>query len=194
MATPVVSQRTREWLLRAVRLLVIGVVALLSFYAFLERERLAEWATLGYLGVFVVNLIGNATVLVPVPSPLATIVGATIYHPLLVGLVSGTGAAIGEMSAYLTGRAGSFTVENRRLYQYLEARMRRHPWLVIFIFAFVPNPFVDLTGLLAGAFRLPVRYYFPVMWLGKLLKGCLLAYLSIGALSHLTAAFPWVAP
>ncbi|MHA2163037.1 MAG: hypothetical protein ACXABF_11495, partial [Candidatus Thorarchaeota archaeon] len=70
---------------------------------------------IGYPGTFVVSFIGNATVLFPFPYfgvpfvlggllvPDAT---AFAFDPWIVGLLSGVGAAIGEMTGYAIGYGG----------------------------------------------------------------------------------------
>jgi len=41
---------------------------------FIFRDRIAELASYGYLGLFVVSVVGNATVLLPMPSLVATFI------------------------------------------------------------------------------------------------------------------------
>ena len=177
--------QSKEKIARVYQVAVIVIVVIASVYIFLIRDQLVKWSTYGYIGIFAINMIGSASVLVPVPSPLASIVGASIYNPMWVGIVSGLGAAIGEMSSYFTGRVGTFIVEDSRLYKWMEMAMLRFQWPVIFLLAFIPNPFFDLTGMLAGLLRIPIKYYFPVMLIGKLCKFILLAYIAAGTLSFL---------
>ena len=64
----------------------------------------------GLLGLFIASIVGNATILFPMPIDLFVVgYGAIAQAPLqvlVVGLVSGAGAAIGEMSAYIIGYLG----------------------------------------------------------------------------------------
>ncbi len=62
----------------------------------------------GYSGAFAVSFLGNATILVPFPYVVVPfILGADMgYDPWFVGLVSGVGAAMGEMTGYFAGYYG----------------------------------------------------------------------------------------
>ena len=60
---------------------------------FLFRDRLAHFAAYGYPGVFLVSLLGNATVILPAPSLAAVFAMGAVLNPVLVGLVAGVGEA-----------------------------------------------------------------------------------------------------
>jgi membrane protein YqaA with SNARE-associated domain len=149
----------------------------LSLLIFVYRERLAEFSSYGYLGLFVISVVGNATVLLPVPSLAATFLSGGVLSPLLVGIVSGAGMAIGELSGYLAGYGGGAIIEtkDRARYYRLEGWMRRNGSLTIFVLSAIPNPIFDLAGVAAGALRFPVWRFLLVCFLGKTLKGVLLA-------------------
>ena len=57
----------------------------------------------GYIGVFLASLIGNATIILPLPTLFVIFVAGSILSPFWVGIAGGIGAAIGEMTAYLLG-------------------------------------------------------------------------------------------
>jgi membrane protein YqaA with SNARE-associated domain len=150
----------------------------ISVLIFLYRDRVAEFASYGYLGLFLVSVVGNATILLPVPSLAATFVAGGILNPLLVGVVSGAGMAIGELSGYLAGYGGSaiIAVEDQGRYQRLESWMRRYGALTIFVLSVIPNPLFDLAGIAAGALHYPVWRFLLVCFLGKTVKGLVLAF------------------
>ena len=66
----------------------------ISVLIFIFRDYLAKLSSYGYLGIFLINLIGSATILIPTPALVATFVGGSIYNPLLVGILSGIGACL----------------------------------------------------------------------------------------------------
>ena len=71
----------------------IAVVVLLIRYASFV-EGLGEW---GYAGVFLLQLINSATVvLLPVPGHAVIFAVSGTLNPLLIGLVGAIGAALGE--------------------------------------------------------------------------------------------------
>ena len=68
-----------------------------------------EWAETtvgawGYLGLFVINLIGSATIIFPVPAFVVVFAMGAVLNPWLVGIVSGAGCALGELTGYAIGR------------------------------------------------------------------------------------------
>ena len=165
------------------RLLWWRVVALLfalaiSVLIFLYRDRVAKLASYGYLGLFVISVVGNATVLLPMPSLVATFITGGVLNPWLVGIVSGAGMAVGELSGYLAGYGGGAIIEaeNRGRYQRLESWMRRHGALTIFVLSVIPNPLFDLAGIAAGALHYPVWRFLLFCFLGKTVKGLVLAF------------------
>jgi membrane protein YqaA with SNARE-associated domain len=171
--------RTRDGVPRVWWRVVALLFALtISVLVFAFRDQVAKFASYGYLGLFFVSIVGNATVLLPVPSLAATFVAGGILNPLLVGIVSGAGMAIGELSGYLAGYGGGaiITVENQDRYQRLESWMRRYGALTIFVLSMIPNPFFDLAGIAAGALHYPLWRFLLVCFLGKTVKGLVLAF------------------
>lgn len=140
------------------------------------RDQLLDLSTYGYVGIFIISVVGNATVLFPVPSLVAVFAGGTLFHPLLVGLVSGVAEPIGELSGYLAGYGGSAAIEDKALYAKMEKWMLRHGYLTIFILSVIPNPVFDLAGIAAGALHFPVWKFFLACWAGKTVKAIAIAY------------------
>lgn len=137
----------------------------------LLRDQLGNFAVYGYPGIFLVNLIGNATLILPAPAYAAVFAVGSVMDPVLVGIVGGMGAALGEMTGYLAGVGGRPVVENRMLYDRLERWMhKRGMMVVIFLLALVPNPIFDVGGLLAGALRMPVFRFLLACWAGKTVR------------------------
>lgn len=140
------------------------------------RDQLAQLSTYGYVGIFLVSVLGNATVLFPVPSLVAVFAGGTVFHPLLVGLVSGVAEPIGELSGYLAGYGGSAMIEDKALYAKMERWMLRRGYLTIFVLSVIPNPVFDLAGIAAGALHFPVWKFLLACWAGKTVKAIVIAY------------------
>ena len=156
-------------------LLVIAISVGLFFYG-RNPERIAQLKGYGYLGVFLVSLIGNATVLL-LPAavlPILVAIGVVLYPvtgslgPVLIGVVGGAGAAIGEISGYMVGYSGRGVVRNKKIYLRLVGWMRRWGALAIFVFSLMPLVF-DLAGMAAGVLRFPLWKFIIVCWLGRTL-------------------------
>lgn len=150
------------------------------------RERLAAFAAYGYLGVFVISLVGNATVILPVPSLLAVFAGGTAFNPLLVGLIAGVAAPIGELTGYMAGYGGAVVIENGARYARLRQWVQRRGFVTIFVLAAIPNPLFDLAGITAGALRMPVWQFLLACWLGKTVKTLAVAWLGSQSMQWLT--------
>jgi uncharacterized membrane protein YdjX (TVP38/TMEM64 family) len=156
---------------------LLGTAAALALPAGLGRAEAA-----GLAGVFLVCLVGNATILFPVPAAAAAVAGGAVLDPLAVALSAATGAALGELSGYLAGRGGACTVCRHALYPRVERWMRRYGTLTLLILAAVPNPVFDAAGLAAGAARFPLWRFLAATWAGKLAKFACFAALGAGVL------------
>jgi membrane protein YqaA with SNARE-associated domain len=173
------------------RLLAIPIAVAITAAIILFREDLARFANYGYLGVFVVSVLGNATVILPVPSLLAVFAGGTAFNPIIVGLVAGMAEPLGELTGYLAGFGGGAILENRKYYSTLRRFMERRGFLTIAVLAAIPNPLFDLAGITAGALHMPVWQFLIACWLGKTGKALLVAWLgaqSVGWLAPLWRA------
>ena len=166
------AARTTAW--RIVALLFALTITVLIF---VYRDQLSQLGSYGYLGLFVVSAVGNATVLLPVPSLAATFMAGSLFNPLLAGVVSGAGMAVGEMSGYLAGYGGTAIIEKKdtKAYERLEGWMRRHGSVTIFVLSAIPNPVFDLAGIVAGMLRFPVWRFLVACFLGKTVKGIVFA-------------------
>lgn len=143
----------------------------------LLRDHIKEFAIYGYPGVFLVSLIGNATLILPAPSYAVVFAVGGALNPVAVGIVAGLGAALGELTGYLAGVGGRAVVEDRALYHRLENRMRSKGGLiVIFLLALVPNPAFDIGGIVAGTLRMPVWQFVLAAWAGKSIRFMLVAF------------------
>lgn len=166
--------------------LLFAVAVSIAIYAL--REQIAQFKELAYLGAFLVMLLGNATIVLPVPGLTFVFAmgGSGSLSPVLLGLAAGPGAALGELTGYAAGYGGSAVIDNLALYRRLEAWMHRFGPVVISLLAAVPNPLFDMAGVVAGGLRMKWWQFLLAAWIGKTLQGVLVAY--AGALS-----WDWVA-
>jgi membrane protein YqaA with SNARE-associated domain len=167
--------RKRRWI---VPLLVVLVVAGTSASLFLlygrRPEILARFIGYGYLGAFLVSLIGNASVFLfwGMVLPILVVIGTMLYPvsgllgPVGVGLVGGAGAGIGEITGYLIGYSGRGIMEKSQRYSRLVNRIGRKGPLAVFVFSLVPFAF-DVVAIAAGALRIPLWQFVIACWLGR---------------------------
>lgn len=159
-----------------ITLLVILAFIVFSIAIYFLSSLLGDVEAYGYLGVFLISVMASAVIVVPIPA-IAVVFGlGAVLNPWLVGLMSGLGEPIGELTAYMAGYSGRVALENRGFYVRLSKWMERRGSLVLFLFSAIPNWFFDLAGIAAGAMRYPLWKYLLVVFLGKLLKGWLVAF------------------
>ena len=157
------------------RVLVLLLVVGLTVFLFINRDRVKELEALGYPGVFLVSLLANATLILPVPGVLFTSAMGAVFNPYLVALAAGTGATLGELTGYMAGFSGQGVIENRKWYDKVTSWMTKYGGITVLVLAFIPNPVFDIAGMVAGALRMPMWKYLIFSWIGKVGKMLLFA-------------------
>ncbi|MCX6008660.1 MAG: VTT domain-containing protein [Chloroflexi bacterium] len=173
---------TRE---RYLQILALLFVLALSAFILLNREKVAALEVYGYLGVFLISIITCSSIVVPVPGWILVATFGAIYNPILVGVVSGLGGTIGEMTGYLLGYGGRLVVENVGIYTRMVQWMKRWGSVTIFILALIPNPFFDVAGAAAGSLRFPVWKFLLFGAAGRIPKHIFFAYIGVWGLQFL---------
>lgn len=168
-----------KFLLNLVRVLIfLGVIAL-TIYLYQIRDQVKQLQAYGYVGIFLISIIANATIIIPLPGIVLTSAMGTIFNPLGVAIAAGSGAALGELTGYLAGFSGQAIVEKAERYHRILDWMAKHPRstdLAIFALALIPNPLFDLAGMASGTMRIPIWRFLFWVWLGKILKMLPFAY------------------
>jgi len=172
------SHRKKRFIPVLTLVLVIVITLGLFFLAQRYPGKIEEIKNLGYLGVFLICVVSNATVILPVPGIFLFLPLLTVLNPVLMGLVGATGGTIGEVTGYMAGYSGRAMVQSGPLYDRVKGWMKRWGAWVIFIFAAIPFLFVDIAGMVAGALRFPLWKFLLVVWVGKSLKYVALLLLS----------------
>ena len=157
-------------------LLVTGIVVGVIVVYKNHPAKIDELKAFGYPGIFLISLILNATIILPVGNiiVIATL-GAALPSAPLVGLIGGAGAAIGEMTGYMAGYSGRTIVQRQKTYVRLERWVKKWGVLAIFVLSVVPF-FFDLAGIAAGALRLPVWKFWIACWLGRTILYIIIAH------------------
>jgi len=154
----------------------------------------------GLLGLFIAAIIANATLFLPVPIDIVVFImgnidflGIGFFSPLVLGVVVGGGAAIGEMSGYIIGLFGMKSIEklSRREIKRVENlrnRIRRRGMVFIFLGAVTPFPF-DLIGLASGLIKYDWKKFFLAALAGKIVRYLLIAYAGYFSIGLVKALF-----
>ena len=184
-------------ILAAVICAVVLAPSLALFYVTIDSSNSAtqDWfRNLGYGGVFLANLASTATVFIPVPGLTAAaqaliVSSGDVLSPVAVGVLGGLGMALGEVTAYVAGMAGSEVAKDsqikgpaaiqpaiERVIGWVDRLMKRFGVATLFVLAAVPNPLFEIAGLTAGATRMSFWKFMASVTPGKIVRGILLAY------------------
>lgn len=166
-----------EYISKNTKIFGIVFALLISIILFVNRDKFIHLQGLGLVGLFLLSVIGNATIILPMPVVLTAFVGGSLFNPLLVTLVISFGATIGELTGYLAGISGQNIIDNDPKFVKIRKWMDKYGLWTIFILAAVPNPLFDLAGIVAGAYKISVIKYLLVVFLGKIIKFGLIAFL-----------------
>lgn len=154
---------------------------LLSIALFYYQDFFREARGLGLLGLFLVNAVSSASLVVAGPGFLSVIAGGAIYNPFLVAFIGSLGSAAGDMLSFAIGLSGRRLAEealNKKIwFRVLNDLFKKHGLWILFMFSLVPNPLFDSIGFLAGAFSFSPWKFFIVVFVGRMIRFYLLALL-----------------
>jgi uncharacterized membrane protein YdjX (TVP38/TMEM64 family) len=159
-----------------IHVLVLILVISLSILLFTFRNEFRHLGVYGYPGIFIISIIANATIIVPIPGIIITTAMGAVFNPFGVALAAGAGSAIGELTGYLAGFGGQVIIEKKDWYERVMKWMKKYGDVTIFTLSLIPNPLFDLAGMAAGTLKLPVWRFLFACFLGKLLKMLIFAY------------------
>lgn len=163
------------FIMRKALLLVVSLA--ISILIILNKDSFVQLGQYGYLGIFLISILGNATVVIPAPAILTAVVGGSIFNPFAVGIIAALGATIGELTGYMSGVGGKVLVDKKPAYKKIEKWIKKHGFLTIFSLAVIPNPMFDLVGICAGMTNYPVIRFLIFTFLGKAIKFTMFALL-----------------
>lgn len=161
-----------------------ALLVFLTFVLFLPvffQIRFQNLSSFGLIGVFLINLLGSATVFLPAPGLLSVGISATQSDPLLVAVIGALGASLGEGTTFLFGYTSNkfFNLEKHKFLKKFKTKLfDRWGEIVILAFAFIPNPFFDGIGMIAGISKFPIKKFLILTFIGRLSRYIAIAYAS----------------
>jgi membrane protein DedA with SNARE-associated domain len=173
------------------RTLILGIIggvvtAALIAAIIIFNQKLRELQEWGYLGAFVISILGGATVIVPVPMlPVVLALTTAMTNPwqvFLLGLAAAAGEVIGGVTIYMTGQgagqalSGSKNSRMQKAYDRMLRFIERRGALALFIVTFIMNPFFYPAAFASGALRMGLKKFIPVVIIGKLIKCMTVVY------------------
>jgi len=157
----------------------------------------AEWllwvcplmSSFGYSMVFLVNLIGSASIFLPIPGfALVFFMPSMGFNPWLLAVFGALGAALGEITGYALGVGGRLIAEKHKERQSFFQRLRgglldrakkwsekRGIFVLVVVFAATPLPH-DIIGIIAGAIGYDLKKFLLATFIGKLIMLSVLAW------------------
>lgn len=148
---------------------MVAASALLVLLLFEAHDAIVDIGNWGYLGVALAELGNSAVLLIPTPAPAYTFSMGAVLNPLVIGVVGGFAAAVGELVGYALGARGRAVVQEGRLFDRFRALSLRWVGAAILTFAVLPLPF-DIAGMWAGAVGYPLWKFFATVAVGKIVK------------------------
>lgn len=134
----------------------------------------------GFAGIFVVSALGNMIPFIPIPY-LAVVyfysMRMTGASPLLVGVVSGLGGAVGKLAVYAIGRGSRILMkkETRERYERMGKLLRSYGALAAFLFSVTPSP-DDVIVIPLGLMKYDALKLFVGLAAGKIVLSTVTAY------------------
>jgi membrane protein DedA with SNARE-associated domain len=180
---------------------IIGVVLTIAAFAAIivfseELRGMQEW---GYIGAFIISILGGATIIIPVPM-LAVVfaLGGAMDDPwqvALLGMAAAIGEVIGGLTIYMTGHGAGQAIstnKNSRLqkaYERMLGFIRRRGAIALFLVTFIVNPFFYPAAFACGALRMEMKRFIPVVIAGKIIKCMTIVYAGYFGLKGIFRAF-----
>jgi len=139
-------------------------------------ELVAKW---GYMGAFVVSVLGNVLPFMPIPYLATIFLTAANFpeiDPTLLGLVSGLGGGVGKLVTYMMGRGAASIVDipEERM-KALRKLLGSYGALAAFILAATPSP-DDIVMIPLGMIKYDMLKYFVAVTCGKIVISLATAY------------------
>ena len=171
-----------------IRIAAVIFVLVLTVFLLIERDRIRDLGALGYPGIFLINLLANATIIVPMPGVIITSALGAVFYPFWVAVAAATGSAVGELSAYVIGFSGQRVIQRAKWHDTVEHWMKKYGNITIFVLSAIPNPAFDVAGITAGAMKIPVARFLLFCVSGKLVK---MLFFAFGGASLFNGVLKW---
>lgn len=177
------------WKLSLARILALGAAIAITVLAFVFREQARQLSAYGYPGIFLISLLANATLILPMPGIALTFAMGAVFNPFWVAIAAGLGSAIGELTGYLAGFSGEGILADHPTFERIKDwTARRGNWIILLL-ALIPNPLFDLAGMAAGVLRMSVPRFLFWTSLGKTGKMLLASYAGSASIDWLSTLF-----
>jgi membrane protein YqaA with SNARE-associated domain len=164
------------------KIVAIAAVIALNVALLLAPIDYSGLRAFAYPGAFLITLLANAAVVLPVPYiPIVMHIAGTADSAALVVLVAAVGSVLGESVAFAVGRVEKDLLDGHPWFERLRGffRHERRAFLFLLFFAMPLNPVFDIGGFGAGALGISYRTFFSAVLLGRIVRFAAIAFLGI---------------
>ncbi len=135
------------------------------------------FTSLGYLGVFLLSILGSISVVIPVPYTVAYYILGITLDPVYIAIAGGLGSTVGELGGYTLGYFGQALIgeKYKNNMSYFVKMFDHYGPIVVFLFALTPLP-DDLLFIPLGMMHYSFLKVFLPCLLGKTLMAYIIAY------------------
>lgn len=157
-----VSQKGKKTLLILGGMFFVG-----TFFIALDPSPFLRF---GYVGVFLFNLVGPGSLLVPVL--------AREMNVVLLALASASGMVLNDSISWVVGRSGDVVIPRSGRVEKIEHSLHRYGPIALFFWSLAPIPY-DFVGLITGYLEFPYRRVIIPMFMGKFLRFLILGFVTL---------------
>jgi len=170
------ESRIREYIIGG---LAFAVTVALCVAVVVYWDYVIKAQNYGYFGVFVISILASGLSFVPIPGLLVVFTLGSVLNPIIIGIVSGLGEAIGSIAIYLAGYGGRGAIRNLndRFYDRFASLLHRRGSLAVFFMSAILNPLFYPFTAIAGLLRFGLTKFFFICWGGKTVKNIVIAFL-----------------
>ena len=113
---------------------------------------------------------------------------ALVLNPLAIAALTGVGGALGEVTGYALGRSSRKLVKRGSGPAWLSHKAESNMAVTLLAVSIIPNPFVDVIGVIAGRMGYPLGKYLTYSAIGKVFQSIVFVYLALWNLSLLSSS------
>jgi len=133
----------------------------------------------GYIGALIISILGNFIPFMPIPYLLAIyyMAGYLLVDPIILGIVSGIGGAIGKSVVYALGFEGGKLIiseEKKRQIEKFKELLGKYGAVAVFFVTVTPSP-DDIVIIPLGLVKYSFIKFFIATLLGKIILSIIVA-------------------
>ena len=206
------TEKKKKFWNTGVWLALVGVTIAICVLLIIYWKYLTQFQIIIYLGLFFTAILAGSPIPIPTPCFALTFTLASKFNPLLIGVIAGTGAAIGSMLVYYAARTGRHFMPNlnisdpaNKIYSSKVGKFLRRlkiPNVValankrgmvgIFLFSIFPNPLLMPLLVTMGMSKYQAWKVAIAAWAGNsvmLIAIALIGHYGLGSILRLFGVF-----